>query len=100
MFFLLAPSVVTLAEHARDFAALIMLVALAESRSVARSYTMTSPRKPPRERAARALCKLHGHPPDTRFEGKAMWESYLDEVDAVLTAAIGTSALNELKQAE
>ena len=29
-----------------------------------------------------------------------MWESYLDEVDAVLAAAIGTSALNELKQTE
>ncbi|WP_370269193.1 hypothetical protein [Nioella sp.] len=61
---------------------------------------MTELSKPPRERAARALCKLHGHPPDTRFEGKAMWESYLDEVDAVLAAAIGMSALNELKQSE
>tara|TARA_R100000365_G_scaffold3696_1_gene13719 strand:+ start:22075 stop:22275 length:201 start_codon:yes stop_codon:yes gene_type:complete len=46
------------------------------------------PRKPkdPRELAARALCDLHGHPPDAKMDGKPLWESYLDEVDAVLTA--------------
>ncbi|MBD3817937.1 MAG: hypothetical protein IE912_03345 [Brevundimonas diminuta] len=44
--------------------------------------------KPPRERAARALCDHHGNPSDTRFEGRPMWESYLPEVDAVLKAAL------------
>lgn len=44
--------------------------------------------KPPRERAARALCRLAGVPEDTRFEGRPMWESYLPEVDAVLSAAL------------
>lgn len=61
---------------------------------------MTSTAKPPRERAARALCKLHGHLPDTRFEGKAMWESYLDEVDAVIASAMGAEVLRQLKDAE
>lgn len=42
----------------------------------------------PRERAARALCALAGNPEDTMFEGKPMWMSYLDEVDAVLGAAL------------
>jgi len=46
---------------------------------------MRKPR-PPRERAARALCELEGHPPDIKFEGKPMWESYLHQVDAVLKA--------------
>lgn len=44
--------------------------------------------KPPRERAARALCRLNGIPEDTQFEGRPMWESYLDQVDAVLQAAL------------
>ncbi|MBW3243127.1 hypothetical protein KUV57_10500 [Epibacterium sp. DP7N7-1] len=42
----------------------------------------------PRERAARALCELHGHPPDIKMEGHPMWMSYLEEVDAVLKAAL------------
>lgn len=41
---------------------------------------------PPRERAARALCRLARVPENTRFEGRPMWESYLPEVDAVLEA--------------
>lgn len=51
---------------------------------------MTSSRKlkEPRELAARALCRFHGVPEDTQFEGKPIWMSYLDEVDTVL-AAIG-----------
>lgn len=44
--------------------------------------------KSPRERAARALCRLDGHPENTMFEGKPMWMSYLDQVDAVLKAAL------------
>lgn len=42
--------------------------------------------KPARELAARALCRHDGHPEDTMFEGKPMWESYLPAADAVLTA--------------
>lgn len=44
--------------------------------------------KPSRELAARALCLHDGHPEDTQFEGRPMWESYLPAADAVL-AAIG-----------
>lgn len=43
--------------------------------------------KPARELAARALCRFHGVPEDKQFEGKPMWESYLEEVDLVLEAA-------------
>lgn len=44
-------------------------------------------RSPPaRELAARALCRLHGNPEDTMFEGRPMWESYLPEADAVIEA--------------
>lgn len=38
------------------------------------------------ERAARALCRFHNLPENTKFEGKAMWESYVPEVEAVLAA--------------
>lgn len=44
--------------------------------------------KSPRERAARALCRLDGHPENIQFEGKPMWQSYLPQVDAVLEAAL------------
>lgn len=49
---------------------------------------MSAARKPkePRELAARALCRFHGVPEDTQFEGKPMWMSYLEEVDVVLKA--------------
>jgi hypothetical protein len=43
--------------------------------------------KPPRELSARALCRLAGNPEDTKFEGRPMWESYLPEADAALSAA-------------
>ncbi|MET3648050.1 hypothetical protein [Phyllobacterium ifriqiyense] len=42
--------------------------------------------KDPRELAARALCRKHGLPENTKFEGKPMWQSYLDEVEIVLDA--------------
>lgn len=42
--------------------------------------------KPARELAARALCRLDGHPEDIKFEGRPMWESYLEQADAVLEA--------------
>lgn len=41
------------------------------------------------ERAARALCRFHNLPENTKFEGRPMWESYVPEVEAIL------SALNE-----
>lgn len=44
--------------------------------------------KPPRERAARALCRLSGNPEDIQFEGKPMWMSFLDEADTALEAAL------------
>lgn len=44
--------------------------------------------KPPRERAARALCTSRGLPENTKFEGRPMWESFLPEVDIVLQAAL------------
>lgn len=40
----------------------------------------------PRERAARALCRKDGHPENIQFEGRPMWESYLDTVDTVIAA--------------
>lgn len=42
----------------------------------------------PREKAARALCRLSGVPENTQFEGRPMWQSFLPEVDAVLAAAL------------
>lgn len=42
----------------------------------------------PRERAARALCHLANNPEATKFEDKPMWQSYLPEVDLVLSEAI------------
>lgn len=38
------------------------------------------------ERAARALCRFHKLPENTKFEGRPMWESYVDEAIAVITA--------------
>ena len=53
--------------------------------------------KSPRERAARALCRLNRVPEDTMFEGRPMWESYLDEVDIVLKAALSPEYFEKLK---
>lgn len=41
---------------------------------------------PPIERAARAICRLAGHSENIRFEGRPMWESYVDEAAAALSA--------------
>lgn len=51
---------------------------------------------PPRERAARSLCRLAGNPEDARFEGRPMWESYLPEVDAVLDAVLGPDEVERM----
>lgn len=42
--------------------------------------------KTPLELACRALCRFHGNPEDTKFEGRPMWESYISEVRVVLDA--------------
>lgn len=53
--------------------------------------------KPPRERAARALCRLHDVPANAAFEGKPMWMSYLPEVDAVMSAALTSEEWNRVR---
>lgn len=54
--------------------------------------------KPARERATRALCALHGHPPDIKMDGQPMWVSYLPEVDAVLKAALDEEAWRKITE--
>jgi hypothetical protein len=39
------------------------------------------------EAAARALCRLAGHPENTKFEGKPMWQSFVPEAKAAIEAA-------------
>ncbi|MFT4148659.1 MAG: hypothetical protein QM656_00560 [Paracoccaceae bacterium] len=56
--------------------------------------------KPPRERAARALCNLDGNPPDANFEGVPMWKSYVPQVDAVLRVVLGDEVWQEMVEAE
>lgn len=53
--------------------------------------------KPPRERAARALCRLNGVPEASTFEGEPMWRSFLDQVDAVLEAALSPDEWTRIK---
>lgn len=50
-----------------------------------------------RERAARALCTSRGLPENTLFEGRPMWQSVLDEVDIVLSAALTPEAFAAIK---
>jgi hypothetical protein len=49
----------------------------------------------PKERIARALCRLDGHAAGTVMDGVPMWHSYDDEAVVVL-AAIEVSPLLEL----
>jgi len=56
--------------------------------------------QPPRERAARALCRFNDVPENTQFEGRPMWASFLPEVDAVLEAALGEVELERMKRDE
>ncbi|MBZ9936613.1 hypothetical protein LB518_09925 [Mesorhizobium sp. BR1-1-16] len=51
----------------------------------------------PRERAARALARLDGHPEDTQFEGKPMWHDYLEDADTVLEAALSAEEWARIK---
>jgi len=61
---------------------------------------MTRSRQTPRERAARALCRRDGHPENTQFEGRPMWESYLPEVDVVLETALSPEDYKKLLSEE
>jgi hypothetical protein len=54
----------------------------------------------PRERIARALSRLQGHPSDIRFEGKPMKQSFLPEADAALAAADIDPLIALLRQIE
>lgn len=56
------------------------------------------PTQHPLEKAARALCRFHGLPEDTMFEGKPMWQSYLDEATTVLRAALSPDDFARLVQ--
>ncbi len=38
------------------------------------------------ERVARAMCRFHGLPEDTKYEGRPMWESYIPEAETILAA--------------
>lgn len=60
---------------------------------------MSARQKPPRERAARVLCRLAGNPEDARFEGRPMWVSYLAEVDAVLGEVRGPDEVERMVSA-
>ena len=40
----------------------------------------------PMERAARALCSLDGNPENATMDGKPLWQDYLPEARAALTA--------------
>lgn len=57
------------------------------------------PREPksPREVAARALCRMEGHPEDILFQGSPMWQSFLAHVDAVLEAALSVEEWERMK---
>lgn len=47
---------------------------------------MTRRKLPIVEQVARALCSHDGHPENIRFEGGAMWESYVPPARAALAA--------------
>lgn len=56
--------------------------------------------KPPRERAARALCSSMGLPENTSYKGRPMWENFLSEVDIVLQAALSPEEWERMKVEE
>lgn len=66
--------------------------------AVDRRHAMARKIRSPRERAARALCELHGHPPEIKMEGHPMWMSYLEEVDTVLKAALNRKRMGKIKK--
>ena len=55
----------------------------------------------PTKRTSRPSAVQVARPPaDERLDGKPMWESYLDEVDAVLAAALDIATLAALLNEE
>lgn len=54
-------------------------------------------KQPPRERAARALCRLAGLPEDITHESQKMWQHYLLEADTVLEAALSPEEWERMK---
>ncbi len=56
--------------------------------------------KPPRELAARALCRRLNLPENITFEGRPMWQSCLPEVDVVLQAALSPQSYEAMLEAE
>lgn len=56
--------------------------------------------RPPRERAARALCRLSNVPENTSFNRRPMWEIFLPEMDTVLGTALGADELERMKRNE
>ena len=53
--------------------------------------------KPPRERAARALCSSKGLPENVKHNGLPMWMDFLPEVDIVLKAALEPEEWQKIK---
>jgi hypothetical protein len=47
------------------------------------------------ECAARALCRFNKMPENSTFEGRPMWESYIDEAKAVLAALDAAKGLTD-----
>lgn len=58
---------------------------VADNKVIGTGIVKLKPR-PAKERAARALCSLHGNPENMMHEGKPMWMMYLPDVEAVLKA--------------
>lgn len=54
----------------------------------------------PKERIARALCRLDGHPENITMDGVAMWQSYEDDAVVVLAAIEVAPLLEVLKDVE
>jgi hypothetical protein len=42
----------------------------------------------PRERAAKALCRLSGHPENMMFNERPVWRSFLADSDSILMVAL------------
>lgn len=62
--------------------------------------SMAKREKPPREKAARALCEAMGGYPDTQRDKRKMWTYYLPVSDQVLRAALGDEAWQAMVREE
>lgn len=61
---------------------------------------MSRTRIPPRERAARVLCRLEGKDPDLMIGGAYAWRFYTPQVDAVLRTVMGKDMWEAIVEAE